>query len=933
MCFSRYWLLAAVAMISAAVPLLADEAAPASPATAEQTEFFEKSVRPLLAAQCQQCHGAQKQEASLRLDSRAALLKGGESGPAIVSGEPTHSLLIKAVRHAGELKMPPDAKKLPDAQIEILSAWIKAGAPWPPATADLAAGPSKESAAKSHWAFQPIRRPDLPVVENLNWCQAPLDRFVLARLEAAHFAPAPPTDRRTLIRRATFDLIGLPPTPKEVEAFVADTSADAFAHVVDRLLASPHYGERWGRYWLDVARYADTKGYVFKEERTYPFAFTYRDWLIHALNDDLPYDQFVLQQLAADKLPRSDDRSLAAMGFLTLGRRFLNNKQDVIDDRIDVVARGLLGLTVGCARCHDHKFDPISAKDYYALYGVFDSSVDKQLQLEPPSAEFTAGQSALQAKIDSYIAEQNATLVGEVRAHLSDYLIAGQSAIKQKPEDFKSPPVAGQPHPRVVQRWRTTLEQQGKQFSPIFAPWQAWAALPAGEFAAKSGPVLQTLRDEHDPKKQLNRRISAQFTGEAPQSLRAAADGYASLLLAVAAQWQAALESASQNHLPPPTSLPDTDDEALRQLVFAENAPAFVPLAEAEHFFTTAQRDKVRDLRNALTIYNGSAKAPLQTLALNDLPKPVTPHVLLRGNPNKPGPEVPRRFLSLLDGPTPQPFKDGSGRLELARKIAAKDNPLTARVLVNRIWLHHFGVGLVRTPSDFGLRSSPPSHPELLDYLATQLINDGWSLKKLHRTIMLSSTYQQSSDNPRAAENARVDPENALLWRMNRQRLDFESLRDSLLAVGGNLDPAIGGRSIELGKTPEISRRTVYAYVDRQNLPGLMRTFDFASPDAHSPQRFSTTIPQQALYLLNGPLTTEQARRLAKRSEGHSDNDPAAGVQRMYALVYGRAPSDAELALAAKYLSNATSDSSNTLTPWERYAQVLLMSNEFSFVD
>jgi len=674
-------------------------------ATAEGIEFFEKQVRPLLAEKCLACHG-EKQKGGLRLDSQAALLSGGDSGPAAVPGDPGKSLLIHAVQHDAGIEMPPDGK-LPAASIAALTHWVELGLPWPKESPAPQVAAKSADAWKQHWAFQPVMKPALPPVSLAAWPRTPLDRFVLAKLEGAQLTPSAPADRRTLIRRASFDVTGLPPTADEVEAFVQDPSPQAFDTVIERLLASPHYGERWARHWLDVARYADTKGYLFTQDRNYPNAFRYRDWVVRALNEDLPYDQFLIQQIAADRAPwRGDKSNLAAMGFLTVGRRFLNNPHDIIDDRMDVLTRGTMALTVTCARCHDHKYDPIPTKDYYSLYGVFASSVEPA---EP---------------------------------------------------------------------------------------------------------------------------------------------------------------------------------------------------------------------------------ADLMTLA--DAPQPVVPHVFVRGNSGNPGEAVPRQFLSALSGENRQPFGNGSGRLELAQAIASASNPLTARVMVNRVWMYFFENPLVQTPSDFGLRSERPSHPELLDYLASTFVESGWSLKDLHRQILRSASYQQSSAD--RAEARAVDPENRLLWKMNRKRLDFESLRDALLAASGQLENSIGGPAVELTTTPWTPRRTLYGRIDRQNLPNLFRTFDFASPDTHSPQRFTTTVPQQALFMMNSPFLRDQARQLANCAELSGSMDQGERVRKLYRRVLGRVPNDKELELGLAFLAQEPANAPTTgsepqLQPWERYVQVVLLSNEFVFVD
>jgi mono/diheme cytochrome c family protein len=739
-------------------------AAPDKPAP-QAAEFFEKNVRPVLAENCYKCHGPKRQEGDVRLDSRAALLKGNDKGAVVVPGEPDKSRLIRAVGYNDDVVMPPTGKLKAEA-IEALTAWVKMGAPWPDGDNPAPAPLTVAEARAKHWSFRPVKMPPVPAVKNAAWVQTPVDAFVLANLEKHGVTPAPPADRRTLIRRAYFDLLGLPPAPEEVEAFVKDDSPEAWPKLIDRLLSSPQYGERWGRHWLDVARYADTRGYVFTEERRFPYSYTYRDYVIRAFNDDLPYDRFVLQQLAADRLELGDDRRpLAALGFLTLGRRFLNNQADIIDDRIDVTMRGLQGMTVSCARCHDHKFDPIPQKDYYSLYGVFASSVEPK---EPPSLgepERTPEYLAFEAELKKR-----------------------EDAVKQFKEEHKA-----------------ELEAKNRKF-----------------------------RDE-----------------------------------------------------------------------------------------LTALEKKVEEWR-----VTGPGSPP-RAMALEDAPKPVNPVVFKRGNPNNHGDAVPRQYLEVLAGDQRKPFTDGSGRLELAQAIASKDNPLTARVMVNRIWGWHFGAGLVRTPSDFGLRGEPPTHPELLDWLAASFMENGWSVKKLHRVILLSNTYRQSSDAD--AKRVSADPENRLLARMNRQRLDFEALRDSLLATAGRLDAKMGGPAVEITKAPFSTRRTVYGFIDRQNLPGVFRTFDFASPDATVPQRYQTTVPQQALFLMNSPFVIEQAKAFAARPDVAKLTEPEERIDRMHRLAYGRPAEAEEIALAKKFL--AAAKATDQLTPWEQYAQVLLLANEFAFVD
>ncbi len=837
--------------------------APPSKLSPAAVEHFEKQVRPLLIDKCISCHGAKKQRGGLRLDSRKALLDGGDSGPVVVPGQPEKSLLLKAIRRDGDLKMPPK-ETLPPAAVAALTDWVRLGAPWPDVTAPAPAGSTVSLARKQHWSFRPIRRPDLPALRDAGLVRTPVDRFVLAKLEAKGLSRAPEADRRTLIRRLSFDLLGLPPTPEEVDAFLTDSRPDAYERLVERLLSSPAYGERWGRHWLDVARYADTKGYVFTEERRYPYSYTYRDYVIRSFNEDLPYDQFILQQLAADQLPLGEDRrALAAMGFLTLGRRFLNNVHDIIDDRIDVVTRGLMGLTVTCARCHDHKFDPIPTRDYYSLHGIFASSVEpKELPLLLPhdrTAGFTGFEKESQkrqAVVDRFLKESHAKLLPAFRAKIAPYLLAAADTSRRR-FGFGG---AGDLNRALVVRWRNFLRAAGAKHDPVLAPWFAFVALSKEEFAAKAPAVAAHFTGRTEPGKSINALVAKAFNGPAPASLAEVAGRYEKLFQEIDKAWQELQQKdATANRLP------SADQEAIRQLLYAPTAPANVPLAEIERYLDRVRRDKLTQLRKRVLQWQATAPdAPPRGMVLVDMASPGQPRVLVRGNPNNPGVAVPRQFLEVLAGDGRKPFSKGSGRLELAQAIVRKDNPLTPRVMVNRIWQHHFGAGLVRTPGDFGIRGEPPTHPELLDWLASEFIESGWSVKTVHRLILLSAAYRQASnDNLKAAA---IDPENTLLWRMNRRRLEFEPLRDSLLAAAGRLDERMGGLPVDVTKAPYPTRRSVYGFIDRQNLPGLFRAFDLASPDTATPKRHETTVPQQALFLMNAPFVIEQARAFAARS-------------------------------------------------------------------
>jgi hypothetical protein len=869
-------------------------------------EFFESKIRPILADDCYKCHSQQseKVKGGLLLDTRDGLLKGGDTGPAVVAGDPDKSLLIKAVRYADEdLQMPPKGKKLSPEKIAALEAWVKMGAPDPRTNAPGATKvESIAEKSKTHWAFQPVREPAVPTVSNRRFVQTPVDNFVLVKLEASHLKPSPPADKRTLIRRATFDLIGLPPTPEEVAAFIADKSPDAFAKVVERLLASPQYGERWGRHWLDVARYADTKGYVFEEDRHYPYSYTYRDFVIRAFNGDLPYDTFLKEQIAADLMPLGDDkRPLAALGYLTLGRRFVNNIHDIIDDRIDVVCRGMMGLTVACARCHDHKYDPIPTKDYYSLYGVFASS--EEPAQKPMLGTVPTGKAYEEYKVEhqkredernKFRHDKEEEMAATLRHQAGEYLFAAYESQHGKSDDE-----ATSKHKLdhgVMKRWKMGLDNWAKSTNAMFIPWVAFAKLSATNFAEAAKDLSAKFATNADSA--VNPLVAHAFEGAPPATMNEVADRYGKLFLEIDKEWQKSRETS--NTL---ARLPDDAHEMLRQALYAEGAPANVPRHEFDRLYDVPTAQKLRALQRSVDELDATHPgAPPRAEALVDKEKTYNVHVFVRGNSDNQGPEAPREFLEILAGPNRKPFTHGSGRLELAEAIASRDNPLTTRVLVNRVWLHHFGAPLVATPSDFGLRSDPPVNPQLLDYLAARFMADGWSIKKLHRLIMISSTYQQSSeDNP---AYAKIDPNNTLLWRMNRQRLEFEALRDTLLDLAGHLDLTAGGHAVDITTQPFTTRRTVYGYIDRQNLPNLFRAFDFASPDSSSPRRFYTTVPQQALFLLNSPFVIEQARTLMERADIKAAASEDKRVKLLYQVAFQRDPSREDLQLAREFLDH-----------------------------
>ena len=925
---------------------------------AQDREFFEARVRPLLVSRCQGCHGAKKQESGLRLDTKAGLTKGGDGGVVVVAGQPDASEFAKAIRREGGLKMPPD-QPLPVTEIETLVEWIRRGAYWPEETTK----PTSESlrdAAKNHWAFQPIVEPALPRIPDDAWSQSPIDRFVLAKLTDAKLAPSSRADKRTLLRRVTFDLIGLPPTTDELAEYEADESPNAFERVVDRLLASPHYGERWGRHWLDVARYADTKGYVFFEEKRFQWGWTYRDYVIRSLNSDLPFDRFVIEQLAADQLELGDDkRPLTAMGFLTLGGRFMNNLHDVLDDRIDVVTRGLLGLTATCARCHDHKFDPIPSADYYSLYGVFRSSVEPTLPpefLPPPQSDeyskFSAEMNARLKKLKDFVSGKHTALVTSARTRAAEYLLAAQTQMEKPPQDdFMLIADTNDVNPAMTLRWQVRLEGAKKKPHPIWIAWTAFAELPPEQFETKASEVVRRLGTLARPVGELrdnagsndetaksgrltsaNPLVIAAVCEPSPKTLNEVATRYGELLKRIDLKWLAAVKAASDANQPPPAGLPDAHEEEVRRVLYGPDAPPDVPLALGWGFLSlfpdrATQGEYQKLVKEVETWSMTTAGAPARAMVLVDDTVPFDPKVFLRGNPNRLGQAVLRQGLEIAS-PDRKAFSHGSGRLELAQSIVDPRNPLTARVFVNRVWLQHFGAGLVKTPSDFGLRSDPPSHPELLDWLAANFIKSGWSIKWLHRTILMSATYQQSSrlDASNVAHRT-TDPENRLLSHMNRRRLDWEGMRDALLASSGEMNRQIGGESLNVlnGFVP---RRTLYGLLDRLDVPNLLTTFDFPSPAASNPQRDETTVAPQALFLMNGDLSFEVASRLLRRTEIAHQTEMGVRLKLLFQACFQRSPDSHEEQAARDFLGESSS-----AERWLSFAQSLLLTNEFVFVD
>ena len=960
----------------------------------EQTDFFETKVRPILSGHCYKCHSLEqgKAKGDLTLDTREGVLKGGKDGVVLKPGDPDGSLLITAIGYQDpDLQMPPKGEKLSTEQIAVLTAWVKMGAPDP---RDAPAGNAKLTGltdkARGHWAYQPVQKPAVPTPQNQQWCRTPVDAFILQKLEEQQFAPAPDADKETLLRRATYDLIGLPPTTTEVEAFLADSSPLAFAKVVDRLLASPHYGERWGRHWLDTARYSDTAGgernALRGQDYRYAYAWTYRDYVVRAFNEDKPYDRFIVEQLAADKLPEAqpDKTLLAALGFLTVGERF-RNPNDIINDRIDVVTKGFLGMTVSCARCHDHMFDPVPTEDYYALHGVFASTIEPEIK--PVVATPDANQRAdFEEKLKALEEENRAIyykvverILGELHGKMGPYLLAAQGAPRRG-----APPLTAE---EIKERDRISRENKLDRYlvqllvrtlradDSVFGPFKAFAALKSSEFAEAAPKLAADIAARSGAHRRAHLLIAAAFQDAQLSTMSDVAAIYTRIFEGLSAQRSAYLEACAKA---------GTENVAVdREMIALLEVP--FPILPAAKVTTSSLRDFAGRLPQQLLNRAGfifarineleltHPGAPPRAMLVADARRIGDSRVFIRGQAQNRGAEVPRRFLAVLSpGGKPLPFKEGSGRLELAQSIASESNPLTARVLVNRVWMHHFGEGFVRTPDDLGTQSEAPSHPELLDYLAAEFMENGWSLKKLHRLVMLSRVYQQSSRTQ--PEFARIDPENRLLWRANIRRLDFEATRDSLLVFGGCLDQTIGGQPINLTEEPYSHRRSVYGYIDRGNLPDLMANFDFSDPDMPNSKRTTTIVPQQALFLMNSAMSVDVARRVAARPDVRNATSDLERVRAIYRVIFQRTPHPDEIELALRFVDEETRQQAaledaaaakakprkpgrpsnreqqqaragfrpiqnrgslvprNPLTPWETYAHGLLLSNEAAYV-
>ena len=913
----------------------------ASSLSADEIRFNEH-VRPILVEHCLQCHGPDEsqREAELRLDSEDAAKES-----VIVAGDPELSSFMQRITSQDpDERMPPidSGKTLSNQQIELLRQWIKDGASY-----------------QGHWSFAPIVKPQLPIPQTTT--TSDIDRFIVAKLEAQGLQLSPKITRQQLIRRATFDLIGLPPTWEEVEAFIADESPDAFEKVIDRLLESPRYGERWGRHWLDIARYADTHGGSAIGFKRFPFSYTYRDYVIKAFNADVPYDRFVTEQIAADQLGLSEnDPALAGLGFLTVGMQF-RNPHDVIDDQIDVVTRGLMGLTVACARCHDHKYDPIPTTDYYALYATLASSkAPKELPIvgDPPDTDtFRQYQKELTRRQTIHrdmARDQTEVMRSRLRMQVGLYL---RELAKGTPEQDLSAAFLSYRtddlRPLVLNRWRDYLAKMPAD-DPVFGPWLQLSALQGEDFAMQCSKLVETWTKENgDPASfanlqnlstaapKWNPRVLQALTTKQPASLLDVADAYGQLFADVQRQWVMSMLEASLEAAADAEVVMDEDarheainsavNSQLRRHLHEPGTPTAMPDPLATTLLNRTVRDNLGGKGGAIHgLQLSSPGSPPRAMALEEQIPEQPFRVFRRGSPIDRGEAVQAHFLTALNSGTaePVPFPDGKRRLSLAQSIVDPDNPLLRRVLVNWVWQHHFGRGMVTAPDDFGARSQPPTHPQLLDYLAVKFLEDGWSLKKLHKRIMLSDVYQQGAIEN--VESREKDPGNHLLWRMPRRRLEMETMRDSMLAVSGELNvTTIGGRPFDFLSTPVVPRRSVYGFVNRDIISSLASTFDGANSASCTAKRPETTVPQQTLFALNSVFIQDRAASLAKRIENIVDAEQR--VRFLYRQAYGREPQDEELTVALQFVSRQGDEEAGDR--WQQLSHVLLAANEFVFVD
>ncbi len=929
---------------------------PSAHSTASDADFFENKVRPILANSCYDCHD-ETAKGGLRVDQKAAFFKGGKHGALIVPGDPDKSLLIVAVRQTTDLRMPKGGK-LSDADVATLTQWVKIGAPWPDTATVTAGNPTAKTGQitetqREFWSFVPLKSIAPPPVADKRWVRTPIDQFILAGLKNAGLEPTPEADRRTLIRRVTFNLTGLPPTQAEVDAFLNDKSPNAWEKVVDRLLASPRYGERWGRHWLDVARYAedDVRGLDPKGRGFMPFqgAWRYRDWVIQSINDDMPYDKFVTLQLAGDLVPAKSDTerhaNLVATTYLGAGpwvwdqAEPIQGRADERNERVDAVTRGLLGLTVGCARCHNHKYDPIAQRDYYKIVSIFASSTYKEYPVESvASAEAYDKKNLEAAKLQSNLREYTTNLSKQLADALSiqsaDYMTAAWSISGKPKKTIDQIASQKQLDPELLERW---VEYLGKDHPYTYL--KDWKAMVASTTATEDQARVLA---EAFQKTVVRVRAKAAEIDEQNEIIRAKNDVPKHRYLDAKPSEFDTFDQFCPGCELELKALP-TDEAKLYSDLFVtqsgDEEERFKPgvmlfvgwglkrrIGPQFQAYIDAQQKKIGELQKELKeagfpYVNGMADKPQATdVKLN-----------LRGNPHSLGDTVPRGFLTVLQPVNAQPYSHGSGRLEFAHDIAT--HPLADRVIVNRIWKWNFGTGIVNTPDNFGTQGDKPSNPELLEYLASEFVAHGRSIKWLQKEILLSAVYRQGADESPAAHEK--DPANRLYSHFSRTRLDAEEIRDGILFVSGDLNlKEVSGPSSDFSESN--LQRTVFCKVSRFRLNNYLLVFDFPNPSFTSEQRFSSNVPLQQLYFMNSPFVYAQAGVLAERV--HEEPTDEARIAKVYEYIFQRKPTQQELDLGVKFLKTTPDKpgyevADKPITAWDEYARALLSSNEFQFVN
>jgi mono/diheme cytochrome c family protein len=944
--------------VQASVVKVSTPAAPHPQGVMSDADFFENNIRPILANNCYSCHG-DATSGGLKLDSREALLKGGELGPVLVPGDPDKSLIITAVHQTTKLKMPKGGKLTPQ-EVADLTEWVKHGAVWPKSAPGTVFSASVKTGVitdkqRAFWSYQPLKIVPVPEVKDTHWAKTPIDKFVLAKMLDAGIKPSAQADRRTLIRRATYDLTGLPPTPEEVEAFEKDKSPRAWESLIDRLLASPKYGERWGRHWLDVARYAedDVRGLDPKGRGYMPFngAYRYRDWIIKSFNQDLPYDQFLRLQIAGDKIPaktkQEQEDYLTATTYLGAGpwvwdqAEPVQGRADERNERVDAVTRGTLGMTVACARCHNHKYDPITQKDYYALIGVFANSTYKEYPTvsEAQAAAFESNQAKLeklQIDFQEYTRTETRQLSDALAIQTADYMVAAWNVLGKPKSTVEEAAAQAKLDPEVLRRWVDYLTPGKPVQYDYLKDWQAMIAADGGtEDEAKAlaesyqNLVLrirqhardveeqnEIIRDKNDvPRHRVHDAKPSEFETD-DQFCPGCALELKTIPIDEAKLYSDLFVSRSG----------DQETKFVPGVLVFTGWALTSKLGPVWQAYIEAKQKEIAELKKKVAPENypyvhGMADKPqIQDVKLN-----------VRGNPHTLGDTVPRRFLTVLTSPDTKPYSNGSGRLELANDIA--NSPLAMRVIVNRIWKWHFGSGIVNTPDNFGYVGEEPTNPELLEFLAHEFAANGHSIKKLQKEIMLSAVYQTSvTESPEAHEK---DGANRLYSHFNRQRLDAEEIRDTMLFVSGDLDTKkISGPSSDFSE--DNTEPTVFCKVSRYRLNNYLQVFDFPNPSFTSEQRFSSNVPLQQLYFMNNPFVYKQAGILAERV--HSEAADKDRIIKLYQYVFQRKPSDEEVELGLKFLSTTPEKAGyavagEPITAWRQYARIMLSSNEFQFLD